>query len=73
MKATTKELAIHALHMRINYIETGVPHLSAVDAENMNKSLAASDPRRQTIKVLTNHQVCVLNELREAITEIQGL
>lgn len=73
MKATTQELAVHALYMRINFIETGLTHISAEDAKHMNRNLARNDPRRQPIKSLTGHQLCVIQELHEAIAELQAM
>lgn len=68
MKLTQQEkvdIAV-ALQVRCNYIETGTPHLSAIDVENMGKHA----PGDAKIKALSIDQMELLVRMRTLIVRM---
>lgn len=74
------ELLIECTQMRICLIETGVPHMTAVDAQNYNASLRRPTGLRQdgllpnkpiVIKALSSEQRRLIIELEDLITKLR--
>ncbi len=70
MKILTKEekaILLISLQMRRNHIETGVPHISAIDAENMGKYAIGLGCE---VNALTQEQMKLVLKISKVVEDI---
>lgn len=68
---TQSDAVIHAIQMRMNYIETGNPNYGAVDVEASNSGAYKGKPQTLRVKPLSREQRDLLNVLEDAIKTIR--